>query len=526
MAQKLLICISVNGVIAARWKGGRLADCTAFTNDDEGLAGFREYASASAGAPAFIIVDAIEEDYRFETLPHASGSDRAQMVERKLRQYYRGSQYSSASLVGRDSTKRKDDRFLFSALTNPDIVAPWLAAVNECGLPVAGIYLLPTVTTGLVEILEGKPKNLLFVAAHPAGIRLTFFREGAFRLSRLSRTDAAGGEHKAIIEEISNTRLYLHALRAATLDEPVTVVLLDHADQFAETAQAIGEDNPSLNCSRLGRTDIAARLKLDADLISFSPAAIYLHLLGARSQTSNLATPAVTAGYRRYRMRRQLLATSAIAAMVGIAGSGFNYWQQLSIDDLRDEAARRTAQVNADYQAATRQFPAAPTSADNLKKATELADKLKASAVTPERFLQVIGNALNPVPDIALVEIAWQNRATEISSGSDNSVPGSGAQDRPASGASAVPAGSGPRKQSGLIAGQVRDFKGDFRRAITLINALAERLRKDPSVENVRIVQLPLNVSPSLALTGNTAENPAQSGNADFKMIIVLRQPS
>ena len=72
----------------------------------------------------------------------------------------------------------------------------------------------------------------------------------------------------------------------------------------------------------------------------------------------------------------------------------------------------------------------------------------------------------------------------------------------------------------------MRDFRGDFRRAIAAINALAERLRKDPAVENVRVVQLPLNVSPTLALTGNTTENPTQSGSADFKLVVVLRQPS
>ena len=151
------------------------------------------------------------------------------------------------------------------------------------------------------------------------------------------------------------------------------------------------------------------------------------------------------------------------------------------------------------------------------------AAKLRASAVTPERFLQVIGRALAPAPDVILFEITWQNRTSEISAASDNPAPGGTAQNRPAAGTSAA---TGPRKQSGLIAGQVRDFRGDFRGAIAQINTLAERLRKDPSVENVRIVQLPLNVNPALALTGNTAENPAQSGTADFKMIIVLRQPT
>lgn len=521
MANKLLLCISVNGATAARWKSGRLHDVEVFTTDETGIAGFRDYAAASAGTPAFMIVDAVEEDYRFETLPHASGSDRAQMVERKLRQYYRSSPYCAASLIGRDSSKRRDDRFLFSALTNSEVVAPWLTALVTAGLPVGGIYLLPMVMPGLVDVLDAKSDNLLLVAVHPAGIRLTFFREGAFRLSRLSRGDATTGlQSRAIVDEISNTRLYLHALRAATLDEPVNVVLLDHVDRLGETSKLIGADNPSLHCTRLGRGDIAARLKLDPLLIEASPAAIYLQLLGAKIPGNNLAFATITAGYKRHQSRRQLFATSAAAAAIGILWSGFNLWQQFSINGDTAVAAQRTAQVNADYQAATGKFPSAPTTADNLKKATELAEKLQASAVTPERFFQVIGQALAPSPEIVLTTFDWQHGVTELEAGTAAS-----GTPRSATPPANAPGGTG-RKQSGLIAGQVRDFKGDFRLAINSINALAERLRSDPAVDNVRIVQLPLNVSPTLTLSGNTSDNPAQAGAAEFKLVVVLRQPS
>jgi len=523
MANKLLLGISLNRTTAARWRGGRLTDCTVFDNSEAGVAEFREYAAASGKAPAFMIVDAIEEDYRFETLPHATGSDRAQMVERKLRQYYRGSPYCAGSLVGRDSTKRRDDRFLFSALTNPEIVAPWLSALTECGLPVGGIYLLPMVIAGLVSALKTKASNLLLVAVHPAGIRLAFFRDGAFRLSRLSRADAtASARGRAIIDEISNTRLYLHALRAATLDEPVSVVLLDHSDQLGETTQEIREDNPGLDCSRLGRAEIAALLKLDPALIEVSPAVIYLQLLGVRPPGNNLAPPAVTASYRRYQARRQVFMASAVAAAIGIAWSGYNLAEQFLLQGQVEDAARQIARVNAEYQAATRLFPAAPTSAENLRRATELVDKLRASTITPAPFLQVISRALDAAPEIVLTELGWQNATTEFEAGATalGTVPAERAANPPASPATAS------RKQSGVVAGQIRDFKGDFRRAIASINALAERLRSDPAVDNVRIVQLPLNVSPTLALTGNTSDNPARAGTAEFKMIVVLKQPS
>ena len=153
MADKLLIAISAQGATAAFWRGNRIRDCFSFADDEAGRAGFRDHLESFQGVPAHIMVDAVEEDYRFETLPRAFGSDRAEMVARKLRQYYRNTPYMTASLLGRDAGKRRDDRYLFSALTNPELIEEWLKAVAARGLPVAGIYLLPMLSGTLVEKL-------------------------------------------------------------------------------------------------------------------------------------------------------------------------------------------------------------------------------------------------------------------------------------------------------------------------------------------------------------------------------------
>ena len=523
MASKLLISISVSGATAARWRGGQLASCTVFGNDDNSIAAFGEFLARYSNTPAYLLVDAVEEDYRFETMPHASASERGQMVERKLRQYYRSTPYSGGMLLGRDSGKRRDDRFLFSALTNPELIEPWLAELNRAGLPVAGIYLLPTVTPALVDLIGVRAPNLLLVAVHPAGIRLTFFKDGVFRLSRLSRADADSGEGRAIIDEISNTRLYLHALRAATLDESVAVVLLDHADRLAGTGAAITAENPSLQCTRLGRADIAARLKLDPALITQSLSTIYLSLLGARTPDTNLAAPAITLGFRRYQARRQLIAAAGITAAVCAVWAGFNILQQLSVSEDINDVARRTARVNAEYQTATLQFPESPTSAENLQKGTELAKKLRDDARTPEQFLAVVGRALEASPQIVLLELGWQYLPGEIAARGDAASQQPVARETTPPG---IPGAANQRRQSGLLSGQVRNFGGDFRGAISLISALAERLRADPAVANVSVVKLPLNVSPTIAMTGSTAENPARTGTADFQIVVTLKQNS
>jgi hypothetical protein len=186
---------------------------------------------------------------------------------------------------------------------------------------------------------------------------------------------------------------------------------------------------------------------------------------------------------------------------------------------------RQTTRVNAEYEAVTRQFPSAPTSAENLKRTTELAERLRTAGKTPAPFYALLARALASDPDLVPIEITWQYSASEIS-GTDRGTQAPAGQPNPAAPPQAAGTGSTTRKQSGLIAGELRNFRGDYRDAINRINRLAERLRADPAVEQVRVTQLPLNVNPGLALTGSTADTPAQGGSTEFRLVIVLKSAS
>lgn len=521
MADKLLICVSAEQVTAGHWRGRRFAELRVFRNDDAGFAAFDEFLMPLLGTPAYFMVDAVEEDYRFETLPHAFGSDRSEMVRRKLRQHYRNSPYVNGWFLGRDAGRRRDDRYLFSALTNPELLAAWLQAVVAKGLPIAGIFLLPMVSAALVGELRLKAANLLLVSQHSGGLRLTFLRDRQFRLSRLTRGDAgrSGNHARFITEEISNTRIYLHALRAARLDEHLTVVLLDHSDELAEAAQNIARDNPSLECRHLARRELASRLNIAEPLLNLTADVIFLQLLGRQTPAGNLAPPHVTGGFGRYRKRRAVYAAAGLAALFAAGWSGINLWQSAVTHADRTAAARQTAQLQASYQEITRQFPAAPTSAVNLKKAVELAQKLMDTARTPEALMVAISNALESTPGIVIRRLGWKYGSTEIE--------GEGAGPRTTAAAGPQVRGAAPlRRQSGLIEGEVKPFRGDYRAAIATIHAFADRLANDPTVDEARVIKLPLNINPQLPLAGNTLDSGEYGGAADFKLLLVLKAKS
>ena len=95
MAAKLLLSISNDQATAAVWRRRHLASCKSFENNEAGWAAFGSFLHSHHGLPVHIIVDSVEEDFRFETLPHIRGRERTEMVRRKLKQLYRATPYYS-----------------------------------------------------------------------------------------------------------------------------------------------------------------------------------------------------------------------------------------------------------------------------------------------------------------------------------------------------------------------------------------------------------------------------------------------
>jgi len=520
MANKLLLSISAKQVSAARWRGNGFAACTVFANDDNGLIAFKDYLASISNHTVYVMVDATGEDYRLELLPSSFGSDRAEMIGRKLKQHYRNNPYCGAWLQERDSGKRRDGRYLFCALTTPDLIEPWVQAILGRELPIAGIYLLPTAGQTLIEKLQLKQPNLLVVSLHSSGMRLTYFRNQKLRISRLAQLDSSGQQAiKNLAEEISNTRLYLHGSRVLTLDEHLTVLVIDSEDTLPELVQTIARDNPNVECRRLGRVEIIEKLGISATALTSSIDALYLHLLGLRAPANNLAPASVITGYRQQRAQRAVYALAGASALTAIAWCAINTLQIIYTHGKTEDAARETVRQQTQYQEVTRQFPAAPTSAENLKRAVEIAQKIGGTMRTPETMTTVVSQALELNPAIVLKTFGWKYGTTDITAGAEGANPSSA--NTPSS-----PTTAGLRHQSGLIEGEVRPFRGDYRTAIETINRFVESLSQQPEVATVKIVHLPLNISPDLALSGNTANSGTreQAGKAEFKLLVVLKQ--
>lgn len=521
MADKLLIAVSAEQATVSVSRNGKLAPCEVFRADAQGVEAFDAFLAGLRRMPVHVLLDVVEEDYRFEMLPHASGRDRAELLARRLRQLYRNTQYCGAIQQGRDTGKRRDDQFLFFALLNPDLLETWLATIRSHELPVAGVYLLPVVAEQMARKLAPDTTNVLLVARHPSGLRLSFFRDGKLRVSRLTQVEGADGAGRiaAYTEEIANTRLYLHALRVMTLDEQLAVIALDRDAELAGLEQSVTREISNAQASIIDAGEIARRTGVPAAVMADQPEATYLHILGLQPPRGNLAPEPVTEQFQIFQLRRALYATAAVSTAVSIAWLGLNAYQIYDLRSQRVEAAAQTVEYQRRYQEVTRQFPEAPTSADNLILAVQVAEKLRTSRQTPEAAMAVLGRVLEQYPNVRLKTLGWRYGTRDFDA--DGGV--QRRADVPAPpGVPALPARSN-RRQSAFIEGEIHPFGGDYRAALDAISAFADGLRKEPAIADVRIVALPLNVSPTMALSGSTSEAVERATNAPFRLNVAFK---
>lgn len=511
MSAKIIVCVTAQCAIVAMFEGGRLGPCQELAASEVGQRAFGDLLHDHPGIPVHIMVDFVEEDYHAEVLPHASGFARQELVRRKLKQFYRGTPYYTARLQWRETDKRRDDHYLFAALTNAELLRPWLETLHLFRAPLAGIYLLPMVTQNLLARLELQAPDLLVVTWHNGGLRQSFFQDGQLKASRLALADQEHANSAAdLAADIGKTRLYLNSLRLVAREAKLTVLLLDSQDGMADLQRHLQSDAGFAATLRLSHDELSARL---GGVPLRCPYALHMTALGLRPPAHNLAPASATRNFWRYRQRRLIYAASATITALALVWTGANLYQSRQLENATRQLEMETRTLQARYAEITKTFPQAPASAENLEKAVQLAIRIKQDQRTPQRAMLAVSRALETSPEIALDSLGWKYGAAGPET--DKSAPAS-------------PGGAAAGwRESIMVEGEIRPFHGDYRSAMASVNRFAAKMAQDPDIASASVVQMPLNIHSSNALSGNTldaANN--ETARAEFKIKVVMKEHS
>ncbi|MEO8417394.1 MAG: hypothetical protein ABI475_01535 [Methylophilaceae bacterium] len=523
MLTKIVLCATNSQLTAGIWRLGKLQSYQVFQNDAQGHQDFSHFLQQHSHITVYLLADAIEEDFRLETLPHTIGNARRELVERKLSQLYRGTIYRAAHFINREKEKRKDDRFLFMSISNTDFLQDWMQCIEAQQASLVGVYLLPMVSHAMVRRMKLTAPHILLSERLNTGLRQTYLHNGRIRISRLVPIPLAAQARldHFYLAETEKTRLYLMSQRFISRETSLSMVLPALDESSAHICQLIQQEQ-GIKCSQVDLAKFVRGVHLDPQLLHANPELLHMHLLAIGHVPDNLAPPKLIRHHRLNFVRQWINAATAMIVLGGMVLTGVYLKDSFDQAALAEQATADARSQEQLYSDVAKNFPATPIPSNDLKMAVELKQTITSNAKSPRHMMQHLSKAIEASPEIQINRLRWAfTNDTNIKDDDKTS----------AAPMSAVPAQPGvvsdpaSLHEVGFVNGEIKGFTGDYRAALESVNRLAARLRAESAVEQVVILQEPVNVSSHTSLQGSTAEErAAQLDAALFKFKIILKR--
>lgn len=528
MLKKIILCATTNKLIAGIWQMGRLVSFQQFDANEQGAKDFDQFLQQHRNISIYLLVDSVEEDYRIESLPHTSGNARHELLQRKLNQTYRSTEFKTAHFITREKTKRKDDRFLFAALNNPEFLQIWISGIERQQAPLVGVYLLSMVSQLIVRKSKLMQPHIVLTEKLKSGLRQSYLHNGRLRISRLAPIPFDSKEKLGFqyLVETEKTTLYLSSQRFITRDTPLTLVLPALTDDVDTIARGL-EQEQGLECKTINLVKFAKGLQLDAALLETNPELLHMHLLARGNVPDNLAPSRLIKHYQVNFFRQAINLATAAILVIGIALSAMLLKDSYDLEASAAQVKAQTETEERQYAAVAKDFPVTPIPATELKLAAEVHQTLLSKRKLPDSMMQVVSQVMDSSPQIQINRFYWlyannPEQADEQAGVNRNANPANAQAEKVA--APAPTADATAMYEVAYINGELKPFNGDYRAALTAVNHLAERLRNNPRVASASVIEEPVNVSSFSNLEGSTVDERGMSQQtATFKLRVVLK---
>ncbi len=515
--RKQLLYLTNNQLTAYVWVKGRLSALQEFSNDAEGWDAFSSYIAARQDSPAYLLVDLIEEAFQRDTIPHVFGKARTTLIKRRLGQFYRDTPFRQGSVQGRDKAGRKDDQVLFSALTNPALPRPWVDAILEQKVPLAGIFSVALLSSVLCKPLGLDDGPLLLITHQSSGLRQTYFQDGTLRFSRLTPLSELNPEALAntVALEIGKTRQFLASTRQLPVGAQIHIVVVAN-DTILPALQIACLDTATVVHRLVSVQEATHALGLTyLDNIALCDP-LFLSLLGRKAPASHYQLPDQTRFYKLWQTRIAVYWLSAATVAAGILWTGMN-----SIDafDTQQKNRQMELEISADetrYQNIISAMPSSVAKPQNMKAAVDIEQMIARNAPEPVALFGMVSSALNLRPEIRINQMQWQvsETAPAAVNPAEPALPAPTAETAPSAALIGI-----PKKpfQIMLIEGEVAPFNSDYRTALESVRQFTAQLSKSKRV-SVEVTQWPLDIRPAVKLDGN-----AGNDDPDLKASFTLK---
>jgi hypothetical protein len=469
------------------WKGKELVGSSSFEPTGEGLENFRSYLLQTENIAGMFLVDVIEEDFRNEKIPHVTSRDRNAVISRLIDRYYRSSQdYCYSEVIGREKHGRKDDVVLIGAMTNPQLIQPWLSIIDECEVPLSGIWTLPIISKKLLKTIKAINGCVLLVSQQVnSNVRQTFFRDGKLISSRQSIINQDINDISNIGElaepEVNRTIEFLRAQHLVSRDEIINLHVLGSEEQIESLQRSfVSSDYQTVTIhlvselqDKLGLKNVGGKFSdiLFAWLCSSQVVAIS-HYGEKRSFTR----------YQNKVIALALYVASMFVVVTTVLMTESNISDALEYEKSVALLKQEENNYKSLYAEKFKDFEGVFENAGVMNAAVQLADQIKVnSATSPLDFLIKLSKMLNQENrgGLYIDKIEWQAVSVE---------------QRTAKAESANFTASLPVKHSAIVTGRIDDPEHNYRESINHIERIIRSLKTNKNVEDVVALKMPVDL--------------------------------
>ncbi|PHV05517.1 hypothetical protein CSQ96_20380 [Janthinobacterium sp. BJB412] len=528
MFRKQLYYLGSEQLCAYQWRAGRLSAPASFAPDRAGLDAFMDYVEAQGDAPVYLLADLIEEDFQRQLLPHVRGGAGRRLRARRLLQQYRDTPYRHLGVQGREPAGRRDDIVLLCALTNPAVLQPWIAALEQLKAPLAGLYSATLLSAALLPKLALDEEHLLLVSRQSAGLRQSYFQRGQLKFSRLTPAQERDGAAVDLAAETGKTQQFLTSVRLLGRGEMLHTVVLAPAPQIA-ALEALCRDGAETSYRFVALAEAAARLGLAETPALADP--LLLHLLAAARPAGHYALGEARRYFQLRRARRALFGAAAAVCAGALLWSGANLWNYVDDSGAGERLAREAGQFERRYQGIMSDLPPSVAKTANMKAAVTIERLLAEQAPAPQAMMALLAAALDKVPQVGLLQLDWAvmppGAAPSAGAGQSgqSGPPPLGAQSDQAAAAplSSLLLGLPGRPPQALrVEAEIVVNQDNYRQVLDAMNRFTQELARQPRL-SVEIVQSPLDTRPTVKLSGKAGAGAgAADGRAKFILNLVL----
>jgi hypothetical protein len=389
MLTQAIIYLGSQHMTAGIWRAGRLCQQGPEVKD---FAALNDFLAQHRRTPIAILVDAADEDYRLETLPHTSGRTQQILLQRKLTQLYKTPTYFAAQLLARNNASAQaPDQVLCMGFTSA-LLNSCLDKLTALNRNITGIYLLATLQPCLLQQLKLSASHILLCLAYPSGVRLSYIQNGQLMFSRW----LAGHENSTASrfwwqQEIEKTRAYLLAQKLIARNDKLE--LYGH-----------GCDSPDIQ--NIDLSTWAKSLAIHPQQLHSAPQWLYMHLLAQHKKPVNFAPASLSL---KHQLSHYRLGLYTFTSLLLTLSCGLSYaWYQ---DSKNIQANLRLTQRQM-TQIQQTQLSKNPIAMQDLTLALQFKKFVDSRSVSPILSMQALSQALQAYPDIELQSLRWQQSST------------------------------------------------------------------------------------------------------------------